>query len=86
MKHRKVSLHPVVREMITRKDIPFQYEYIKPYVNALNNRLFFRTYVTGMTSVMKMGVAASETLEKIRIEFVIFNYIREFESGKIVQQ
>lgn len=86
MKHRKVSLHPVVREMITRKGIPFQYEYIKPYVNALNNRLFFRTYATGVTSVMKMGVAASEILEKIRIEFVIFNYIRELESGKIVQQ
>ena len=68
LEHRKVSLHPVVREMIARKGIPIQYEYIKPYVNALNNRLFFRTYATGMTSVMKMGVAASEILEKMRIE------------------
>ena len=68
LKHRKVSLHPVVREMIVRKGIPFQYAYIKPYVNALNNRLFFKTYATGMTSVMKMGVAAGEILEKMRIE------------------
>lgn len=45
LKHRKVSLHPVVREMIARKAIPFQYEYIKPYVDALNVRLYFKSYM-----------------------------------------
>lgn len=68
LKHRKVSLHPVVREMIVQKGIPFQYEYIKSYVKALNNQLFFRTYTTDMTSVMKMGVAACEIMYKMQIE------------------
>lgn len=68
LKHRKVSLHPVVREMIARKGIPFQYEYIKPYVDALNVRLYFKSYMPEMTGVMKMGVAACEILDKMQIE------------------
>lgn len=68
LKHRKVSLHPVVREIVAQKGIPFQYEYIKRYVDALNNQLFFTTYTTDMTSVMKMGVAACEILDKMQIE------------------
>lgn len=68
LKHRKITMHPIVREMVARELAKFDYKYVEKYIEKLNQRLSFVTYENDIFNTIRQGVAAYEILEKIKVK------------------
>ena len=58
-----ITMQPLVRELILCKKEDFKYDYVRKYVEYLNDHSFFRTYDEKIAGVIEDNTAALEMLE-----------------------
>ena len=62
-KNANITMHPLVRDLMLCKKDDFKYEYVKKYVEYLNDRSYFRTYDEKLSEAIDVGTDAIEVLD-----------------------